>query len=160
GKSADTSVTDSADTTTLSLTATDSVAEGGSIVYTANLTNAAGTPVTVTLSNGAVITIAAGATSGSVTVKAPADDVYKDAGKVEATIKDATGGNFENLVKDPAAAVTDVTDTVDTSTVSLTATSSVAEGGTVVYTASVTAPVTGSPVVVSLSNGQTITIPV
>ncbi|WP_372242824.1 immunoglobulin-like domain-containing protein [Pseudomonas sp. B14-6] len=160
GKSADTSVTDSADTTTLSLTATDSVAEGGSIVYTANLTNAAGTPVTVNLSNGAVITIAAGATSGSVTVKAPADDVYKDAGKVETTIKDATGGNFENLVKDPAAAVTDVTDTVDTSTVSLTATSSVAEGGTVVYTASVTAPVTGSPVVVSLSNGQTITIPV
>ncbi len=160
GKSADTSVTDSADTTTLSLTATDSVAEGGSIVYTANLTSAAGTPVTVNLSNGAVITIAAGATSGSVTVKAPADDVYKDAGKVEVTIKDATGGNFENLVKDPAAAVTDVTDTVDTSTVSLTATSSVAEGGTVVYTASVSAPVTGSPVVVTLSNNQTITIPV
>ncbi|MFA2535939.1 immunoglobulin-like domain-containing protein, partial [Pseudomonas chlororaphis subsp. aurantiaca] len=45
-------------------------------------------------------------------------------------------------------------------TVSLTATSNVAEGGTVVYTASVTAPVTGSPVVVTLSNGQTITIPV
>ncbi|MET0844879.1 MAG: retention module-containing protein [Pseudomonas sp.] len=160
GKSADTSVTDSADTTTLSLSATDSVAEGGSIVYTANLTNAAGTPVTVTLSNGAVITIAAGATSGSVTVKAPADDVYKDAGKVEATIKDATGGNFENLVPSTVPAVTDITDTLDTSTVNLTATSSVAEGGTVVYTASVTAPVTGSPVVVSLSNGQTITIPV
>jgi surface adhesion protein len=158
GKSADTSVTDTADTTTLSLTATDSVAEGGSIVYTATLTNAAGTPVTVTLSNGAVINIAAGATTGSVTVKAPADDVYKDAGKVEATIKDATGGNFETLVKDPAAAVTSVTDTVDTSTVTLTATSSVAEGGTVVYTASVGAPVTGSPVIVTLANGQTITI--
>jgi surface adhesion protein len=158
GKSADTSVTDTTDTTTLSLTATDSVAEGGSIVYTATLTNAAGTPVTVTLSNGAVINIAAGATTGSVTVKAPADDVYKDAGKVEATIKDATGGNFENLVKDPAAAVTSVTDTVDTSTVTLTATSSVAEGGTVVYTASVGAPVTGSPVIVTLANGQTITI--
>ncbi|CAI8755664.1 serralysin [Pseudomonas chlororaphis] len=159
-KPADTSVTDTPDTTTLSLTATDTVAEGGSIVYTATLTNAAGTPVTVTLSNGAVITIAAGATTGSVTVAAPADDVYKDAGKVEATIKDATGGNFENLVPSTAPAVTDVTDTIDTSTVSLTATPSVAEGGTVVYTASVTAPVTGSPVVVTLSNGQTITIPV
>ncbi|MDI3275858.1 retention module-containing protein, partial [Pseudomonas sp. AL03] len=158
GKPANTSVTDSADTTTISLSATESVAEGGSIVYTANLTNAAGTPVTVTLSNGAVITIAAGANSGSVTVAAPADDVYKDAGKVQATIKDATGGNFENLVKDPAAAVTTVTDTLDTSAVTLTATSSVAEGGTVVYTASVGAPVTGSPVVVTLSNGQTITI--
>ncbi|WP_223488645.1 retention module-containing protein, partial [Pseudomonas sp. A-RE-19] len=160
GKSADTSVTDTADTTTLSLSATDSVAEGGSIVYTATLTNAAGTPVTVTLSNGAVITIAAGATSGSVTVDAPKDDVYKDAGQVEVTIKDAAGGNFENLATSPVAAVTTVTDTIDTSTVNLTATSSVTEGGTVVYTASVTAPVTGSPVVVTLSNGQTITIPV
>jgi hypothetical protein len=63
------------------------VAEGGSIVYTATLTNAAGSPVTVTLSNGAVITIEAGKTTGTVTVPAPADDVYKDAGKVEATIK-------------------------------------------------------------------------
>ncbi|MEK1838168.1 MAG: immunoglobulin-like domain-containing protein, partial [Pseudomonas sp.] len=160
GKSADTSVTDTADTTTLSLSATDSVAEGGSIVYTATLTNAAGTPVTVTLSNGAIITIAAGATTGSVTVDAPKDDVYKDASQVEVTIKDAAGGNFENLATSPAAAITDVTDTLDTSTVNLTATSTVAEGGTVVYTASISAPVTGSPVVVTLSNGQTITIPV
>ncbi|KQV11134.1 hypothetical protein ASC74_10840 [Pseudomonas sp. Root329] len=161
GKPADTSITDTVDTTTVSLSATGSVAEGGSIVYTANLTHAAGTPVTVNLSNGAVITIAANATSGSVTVKAPADDVYKDAGKVEATIKDASGGNFENLVTSPAAAVTEVTDTINTSTVSLTtANGTVAEGGTVVYTASVSAEVTGSPVVVTLSNGQTITIPV
>ncbi|WP_363319519.1 immunoglobulin-like domain-containing protein, partial [Pseudomonas sp. Bi130] len=160
GKSADTSVTDTSDTTNLSLSATDSVAEGGSIVYTATLTNAAGTPVTVTLSNGAVITIEAGKTTGSVTVDAPKDDVYKDAGTVEATIKDATGGNFENLVTSNTPAVTTINDTIDTSTVSLTATANVAEGGTVVYTASVTAPVTGSPVVVTLSNGQTITIPV
>ncbi|WP_332769952.1 immunoglobulin-like domain-containing protein, partial [Pseudomonas koreensis] len=32
------------------------------------------------------------------------------------------------------------------------------EGGNVVYTATVGAPVTGSPVVVTLANGQTITI--
>ncbi|TFB34298.1 immunoglobulin-like domain-containing protein, partial [Pseudomonas sp. F01002] len=99
-----------------------------SIVYTATLTNAAGTPVTVTLSNGAVITIAANATSGSVTVDAPKDDAYIDAGKVSATITTATGGNFENLVTSPAAAVTEVTDTINISTVSLTANGSVAEG--------------------------------
>ncbi|MFZ3280997.1 LapA family giant adhesin [Pseudomonas sp.] len=155
-----TSVTDVADTTNLSLSATGSVAEGGSIVYTATLTNAAGSPVTVTLSNGSVITIEAGKTTGTVTVAAPADDVYKDAGKVEVTIKDATGGNFENLVPSTAPAVTDVTDTVDTTTVKLTATESAAEGGTVTYTATVGAPVTGSPVVVSLANGQNITIEV
>nr|BFE92449.1 hypothetical protein GCM10020185_29850 [Pseudomonas brassicacearum subsp. brassicacearum] len=52
----------------------------------------------MTLSNGAVINIAAGATTGTVTVDAPKDDVYKDAGKVEVSIDKATGGNFENLV--------------------------------------------------------------
>ncbi|MGY2281625.1 immunoglobulin-like domain-containing protein, partial [Pseudomonas monsensis] len=155
-----TTVTDTVDTTNLSLSATGSVAEGGSIVYTATLTNAAGSPVTVTLSNGAVITIEAGKTTGTVTVPAPADDVYKDAGKVEATISTATGGNFENLVPSTVPAVTEVTDTIDTSTVKLTADTSVAEGGTVTYTATVGAPVTGSPVVVTLANGQNITIEV
>ncbi|HHS7813010.1 TPA: immunoglobulin-like domain-containing protein, partial [Pseudomonas putida] len=157
---ANTSVSDTVDTTNLNLTASDSVAEGGSIVYTATLTNPAGTPVTVTLSNGAVITIEAGKTSGTVTVPAPADDVYKDAGKVEATISTATGGNFENLVPSTVPAVTNVTDTIDTTTVKLTATESAAEGGTVTYTATVGAPVTGSPVVVTLANGQNITIEV
>ncbi|WP_434626616.1 retention module-containing protein [Pseudomonas sp. Z1-29] len=160
GKPADTAVTDTQDTTGLTLSATDTVAEGGSIVYTATLTNAAGSPVTITLSNGAVINIAAGATTGTVTVDAPKDDVYKDAGKVEVSIDTAVGGNFENLVPNTAPVVTDVTDTLDTSTVSLTATSTVGEGGTVVYTASVNAPVTGAPLVVNLSNGQSITIPV
>ncbi|MFJ7797058.1 LapA family giant adhesin, partial [Pseudomonas sp. NPDC096950] len=153
-----TTVTDTVDTTNLSLSATNSVAEGGSIVYTATLTNAAGSPVTVTLSNGSVITIDAGKTTGTVTVPAPADDVYKDAGTIQATIKTATGGNFESLVPSTVPASTNVTDTIDTSTVKLTATGTAAEGGTVTYTATVGQPVTGSPVTVSLANGQTITI--
>ncbi|TMU66092.1 type I secretion C-terminal target domain-containing protein [Pseudomonas fluorescens] len=153
-----TTVTDTIDTTNLSLSATGTVAEGGQITYTATLTNAAGSPVTVTLSNGSVITIDAGKTSGTVTVPAPADDVYKDAGNVQATIKTATGGSFENLVTSTTPAVTSVTDTIDTTTVKLTATGTAAEGGNVVYTATVGAAVTGSPVVVTLANGQTITI--
>ncbi|WP_180988547.1 immunoglobulin-like domain-containing protein, partial [Pseudomonas protegens] len=152
-----TTVTDTVDTTSVSLSATGTVAEGGSIVYTATLSNAAGTPVTVTLSNGAVITIAAGATTGTATVAAPTDDVYKDAGKVEATITKAEGGNFEKLVPNTTPAVTDVTDTIDNSTVTLKATPSAAEGGNVTYTATVSAPVTGSPVTVNLANGEKIT---
>ncbi|MFK3944172.1 immunoglobulin-like domain-containing protein, partial [Pseudomonas monteilii] len=147
-------------TTTVALTATPTVAEGGQIVYTATLTNAAQTPVSVTLSNGSVITIAAGQTAGSITVAAPGDDPYIDAGSVNATITGATGGNFENLAVDGTPAVTAVTDTIDTSTVTLTATPSVTEGGVITYTASVTAPVTEAPLVVTLANGQTITIPV
>ncbi|QGW79910.1 type I secretion C-terminal target domain-containing protein [Pseudomonas alkylphenolica] len=155
-----TTITDSLDNTGLSLTATGTVAEGGQIIYTATLTNPAGTPVTVTLSNGAVITIAAGQTEGSVSVAAPGDDVYIDAGSVGVTIDKADGGNFENLVVSEVPAVTEVTDTINTSTVTLTATPSVAEGGVVTYTASVTAPVTGSALVINLANGQQITIPV
>ncbi|MBC3414372.1 hypothetical protein HU720_24080, partial [Pseudomonas sp. SWRI51] len=61
----------------------------------------------------------------------------------------------------PNPAETQVTDTIDTSTVTLTASSnSVAEGGTITYTASVNHEVTGSDLVVKLANGQTITIPV
>ncbi|WP_236183007.1 immunoglobulin-like domain-containing protein, partial [Pseudomonas sputi] len=85
------------------------------------------------------------------TVPAPADDVYKDAGNVQATITNASGGNFENLVTSTTPAVTSVTDTIDTTTVKLTASATAAEGGNVVYTATVGAPVTGSPVTVTLS---------
>ncbi|KHL71354.1 hypothetical protein PpSQ1_26655, partial [Pseudomonas putida] len=112
----------------------------------------------MTLSNGAVINIAAGQTSGTVSVPAPADDVYKDAGQVKVAVTGTTGGDFEKLAVNPTEAVTNVSDTLDTSTVTLTATPSVVEGGTVVYTASVSAPVTGSPLVITLANGQSITI--
>ncbi|MDD5330669.1 MAG: retention module-containing protein, partial [Sulfuricella sp.] len=49
------------DTTIVALAATPAVAEGGTITYTATLSNPAETAMTVTLSNGAVISIAAGA---------------------------------------------------------------------------------------------------
>jgi len=52
------------------------------------------------------ISIAAGTSSGSVSVLAPSDDVYLDAGSVSATIAAATGGNFENLAVNPVAATT------------------------------------------------------
>ncbi|HSD38720.1 MAG TPA: VCBS domain-containing protein [Rhodocyclaceae bacterium] len=155
-----TTVTDDNDITTVSLSATPAVAEGGAIVYTASLTSPADTPVTVTLSNGATIIIAAGTSSGTVSVTAPGDDAYVDAAPVSATILTATGGNFENLLINPAAASTSVTDTIDTTTITLTATADVNEGGSITYTASVDHVVTGTPLIITLSNNLTITIPV
>ena len=125
---ATTSITDTLDLTSVSLTATPSVAEGGNIVYTASLNSLAGTPVSVTLSNGATITIAAGASTGTVSVAAPSDDVYVDAGSVAATITSASGGNFESLAVNPAAATTSITDTLNTTTVSITGDGNVNEG--------------------------------
>ena len=157
---AETTVTDDVDATTVSLTATPSVAEGGSILYTATLTNAAQTAVTVTLSTGQTITIAAGDLFATLPIAAPTDDVYVDGSTVSRTISSASGGNFELLNVNAAAALTTITDTIDTVTATLTATPSVAEGGTITYTVSLPATVTGSAVVVTLAGGQTVTIPV
>ncbi|MFA0545081.1 immunoglobulin-like domain-containing protein, partial [Vibrio splendidus] len=104
----------------MSLTADASVTEGGTITYTATLTSAAASDVTVTLSNNETITIYAKGTeladgsiadglSGSVEVTA-SDDVYVGGDSASVTITDATGGNFEDLVKDSTPANTTITD--------------------------------------------------
>ena len=154
---ATTSISDTIDSTTLSLTASGSVAEGGNIVYTASLTNPTDTAMTVTLSGGQTITIAAGTASGSVSVAAPSDDAFIDAGSVSKTITGFSGGNLENVITDSTPAVTAISDTIDSTTLSLTASGSVAEGGNIVYTASLTNP-TDTAMTVTLSGGQTITI--
>ncbi|WP_316250553.1 immunoglobulin-like domain-containing protein [Pseudomonas fluorescens] len=153
-------VTDSPATqndTGLKLTATTSVDEGGKITYTATLTNKAGTDMTVSLDNGKTITIKAGETTGTVTIDAPGDDVYLDEGNVGAKITGTNGGDFESLVVDGSTATTKVTDTIDTTTLKLTATPSVDEGGKITYTATLSNPA-GTPVTVTLSNGKTIII--
>ncbi|NVZ59828.1 retention module-containing protein, partial [Pseudomonas edaphica] len=152
-----TTITDSIDTTTVTLTAGSTVTEGGQITYTATLTNPAQTPVTVTLSNGSVITIKAGESVGTVVVDTPANDVYNNGSTVSTTITGATGGNFENLVPSTTPAVTTITDSIDTTTVSLTATNTVTEGGQITYTATLTNPAQ-TPVTVTLSDGSVITI--
>ncbi len=88
---------------------------------------------------------------------APADDVHVDAGSLSTTIAAASGGNFESLAVNPAAATTTISDTLDVTTVSLTATPSVAEGGSIVYTASLNNSAQ-TPVSVTLSNGAVISI--
>ncbi|MDH0647106.1 retention module-containing protein, partial [Pseudomonas sp. GD03867] len=152
-----TQITDTVDTTTATLTATPSVTEGGVITYTVTLTNPAQTPVTVTLSNGQTVTIEAGRSSGSVDFQTPPNDVYNNGSNVSTTITGATGGNFENLVANPTPAQTTITDSVDTTTATLTATPSVTEGGVITYTVTLTNPAQ-TEVTVTLSNGQTITV--
>ncbi len=154
---AQTTINDSVDTTTATLTATPSVTEGGVITYTVTLSNPAQTPVTVTLSNGQTITVEAGKTQGSVDFETPANDVYNNGSTVSTTITDATGGNFEQLTPNPTPAQTTINDSVDTTTATLTATPSVTEGGVITYTVTLSNPAQ-TPVTVTLSNGQTITV--
>ncbi|MFM5317617.1 retention module-containing protein, partial [Aeromonas veronii] len=157
-----TEVADTVDTTTVTLSAPAQVSEGGQISYSASVNHAPQSDLVLTLSNGASITIKAGELSGSVTVDAPSDDVYNDGSSLTVSITGSSGGNYEQL--DTSSKVTtEVADTVDTTTVTLSSATNgqiVTEGGSIVYTASVSNPVTGSPLTVSLSNGVVITIPV
>ncbi|WP_153774809.1 retention module-containing protein, partial [Pseudomonas sp. MNR3A] len=145
--------------TGLSLSATPSISEaGGVIVYTATVGQAPQSNLTVTLSNGAVIVIPAGQTSGSVNVNIPANDTpYIDGGQISTTITGTTGGNGLVITPNPTPAVTQITDTIDTTTATLTATPSVTEGGVITYTVTLTNPAQ-TPVTVTLSNGQTVTV--
>src|SRR5205823_5722543 len=112
-------------------------------------------------SNGQTITIPVGQSSASSTpFHVRPDDVYLQGNQtLTVTIAGTTGGHYEALT-DRSTASTGISDDTDATTVTLSAAANVTEGGSITYTASVTAPVTGTPLVVTLSNGQTITIPV
>ncbi|WP_345887671.1 retention module-containing protein, partial [Shewanella algae] len=155
GNSVDTQVNDTIDTTTVTLTAPAEVNEGGQITYTATVNNAPETDLVLTLSNGASITIAAGQTSGTVTVDAPSDDVFVDAETLTVGIDSAQGGNFENLDTSDTAStlVNDTTDTVFAQ-ISVDKTS-VAEGGEITYTVTLV-DANGNPV--TLPSGASVTL--
>ncbi|WP_338508256.1 Ig-like domain-containing protein [Pseudomonas poae] len=144
---------------TVTLTATPTITEaGGVVVYTAFATQAPTSDLTVTLSNGLAVVITAGQTSGALNVTFASNDTpYLDASSISATITGTTGGGNVVVTTDPTPAVTQVNDTIDTTTVTLTAAASVDEGGKIVYTATVT-NAAQTDVTVTLSNNTTITI--
>src|SRR5213079_3168058 len=75
-------------------------------------------------------------------------------------IANTSGGSYEAL-STTSTATSSVHDNADATVVTLTASSAnVTEGGSIIYTAAVNNAVSGSDLVVTLSNGQTITIPV
>ena len=101
--------------------------------------------------------------SGSLPVSV-GNDVYTGPTTVTESIKDAVGGNLELVSPNTTPVTTTVNDVNDTTTVTLSATPSVDENGTITYTATLTdaqgKPVTAQngPVTVTLDSGKVITI--
>ncbi|MCT7552914.1 VCBS domain-containing protein [Aliarcobacter butzleri] len=136
-------IVDTEDTVTVVLSATKSTSEdGGSIVYTATLTNKDGLPVTakeavtVTLENGETIIIPVGGTTAdSDPVAVNRDDVYKETDSISNAIKTVSGGeSFEDLQANKSTVVTTIEDDKDTVYVDVTASStSLIEGDKVTY---------------------------
>ncbi|MDP9666626.1 UNVERIFIED_ORG: putative transcriptional regulator, partial [Pseudomonas cremoricolorata] len=117
-----------------------SVAENVKPTFTVQINKALANDLVVTLSNNEKVTIKAGETSAQYTHAAQGDDVYKDSGEISLGIKsavDAGGRTFENLQLGNDASVK-VTDTIDEVVAKLTATTSVAEGGEITYTVTLT----------------------
>ena len=127
--------------------------EGGQITYVATVDNPPqGTPLVVSLDNGATINIPVGGTSGSVTVDAPSDDPYIDAGPVSAAIESTDGGGYDDVSFDDTPVETMIEDTIDSTTVSLSGPETVSEGASATYIVSVdNAPQTDMTVDVSYS---------
>ncbi len=126
-------VTDTASDVTVDLTGS-SVDEGGSAdyVFTATL-SAASHGVTTIHTDQGDISIADGATTGTLVIASGnGEDVYTDASSLTASITGVSGGGFEHLVVGSGTATAAVTDTATDVTVDLTA-SSVVEGGSADY---------------------------
>ena len=126
-------VTDTVTPATVDLTAsTVNEGSGASYVFTATLSNASEGVTTIHTDQGD-ISIADGATTGTLTIASGnGEDVYTDASSLTAHITGVSGGNFESLSVGTGTATANVTDTVTPATVDLTA-STVNEGSGASY---------------------------
>ena len=153
-------ITDTLDTTTLTLNDV-TVDEGtGTATITGSLDHAPETTLVVTLNNGATMTFEPSYVPGTLIPSTSflinnGEDVYKDGSNFQLSVAGTTGGNFEKLDTSDTATVT-VKDTVDTTT--LTLNDAIVDEGT--GTATITGSLNYAPettLVVTLDNGATIT---
>src|SRR5688572_13288338 len=157
GDTALVTVEDTIDTTTVTIDDV-TVEEGtGTATLTASVDNAPETDLTITLSNGATVTILAGQLTGTSSAFAvQGDDPYVDGTTTTLTITGTLGGNYEQLATGDTALVT-VEDTIDTTTVTIDDVTVDRKSGAEGLRAGVgSAPETD--LTITLSNGATVTI--
>ncbi|MCT7598077.1 immunoglobulin-like domain-containing protein, partial [Aliarcobacter butzleri] len=157
-------VTDDTDATTVTITSTETVTEGGAILVKASVER----PVTekdlvITLNDGTKLTIKVGDKESAEVVantNTRTDEAYKQGDEeVTFTIAKTEGGNFEAL-DTKSTTKTIVQDDKDPTTVTITSTETVTEGGAILVKASVERPVTEKDLVITLNDGTKLTIKV
>ncbi|WP_438282642.1 immunoglobulin-like domain-containing protein, partial [Pseudomonas alabamensis] len=143
------------------------VTEGGQVTYTVTLTNAQGLPVgghsglTFTLTDGTLLKVAAGSTTGTVTIVAKDDAYVGGQADIVNKLASVSGGEvFEKLTLGGETRTTTVTDEPagqgDLTSLTLSGDASVIEGGTAHYTLNLTNP-SKSEVTVTLTYSGTAT---
>ncbi|ENO7534253.1 retention module-containing protein [Morganella morganii] len=145
----------------ITLSSDGQVVEGGKITVTATVNNpVTGSPLVITLTDGSVITISVGETNGSVVIDIRNDDAYRQGDEpVNIGIDTTTGGNYTNL-DSSSTTTTTVVDDGDITKITLKGPDSVTEGENITITAQVEHPPQDTDLIIKLTNGQTITIPV
>ncbi|WP_171031025.1 MULTISPECIES: immunoglobulin-like domain-containing protein, partial [Pseudomonas] len=114
------------DTTTVTVTADPAKEGDANVTFNFQLSNPpqTGSATTLTVNVGGTEYQVNVDASGKGTLQVPntnVDDVYKDESTVTATVTKVEGGNFENVSLDGATATATVADTLDTTTVTVTA---------------------------------------
>ncbi|MFA7438085.1 retention module-containing protein, partial [Castellaniella sp.] len=147
--------------TTLTLSSPETVVEGNPYLVTATVSNpVTGSPLVITLTNGAVIVIPVGEVSGSVLIDTREDDVYLQGDEPHVIgVESIDGGRYQELVVG-GDTTTVVTDDDDPTEITLEGPASVVEGEDITIVAHVSNPPQNTDLVIQLDNGQTITIPV
>ncbi|KAI2668984.1 immunoglobulin-like domain-containing protein, partial [Pseudomonas sp. TNT3] len=126
---------------TVGIAANGDVLEGQAPTFTVSINRVLADNLVVTLDNGKTVTILAGAKTAIYTADANAEDVYKDPSSltVKVTGAEVAGKALENLVISGADATVKTTDTINDVVAKLTVdNSTVAEGGKVTYTVTLT----------------------
>ncbi|MDO7911701.1 type I secretion C-terminal target domain-containing protein [Pseudomonas sp. 22-AL-CL-001] len=157
------------DLLTVGITADQSsVAENQPATFTVTINRTLERDLDVTLSNGATVTVKAGATTATYTLAAQGDDVFKDGETVNLGVQsavDAGGKGFENLQLSTTPATLQITDTTSEVIATLTADkTTVTEGGQVIYTVTLTnaqgLPVSGhNGLTFTLTDGTVVKVP-
>jgi surface adhesion protein len=126
------------------LTADPVVLEGSpGVTYTVTLGDPTTTDMTVTLSNGAVIVIPAGSTTGSVLVPVQGDDPYVDGETLQVSVDTVQGGDFNSITVTDQNVITVVEDTNSPITAAITASDVTENDAGVTFTISLSAPPQG-----------------
>ena len=142
----------------LSLSATESVIEGDSIIYTATLNTPAINDVSVTLDDGSIILIPAGSLSGSITVAAPSDAVVGEQLVSRQVIQTTSEGGTNPQIGSGSVTTTVIDDNVPTN-LTLSVSGPALEGGSLQLTATLDNPAPQDiQVLIDVPGGAVITI--
>lgn len=149
------------DTTLVNLQAPEVVDEGSSIEFVAVVEAPPLTDLTLSLSNGASLVIAAGETQGSTRHQAPPNTPYLSAQDIQISIDSYRGGQFEDLQVGRGSSaepvVIHVQDVVDTTQVQLVTSDVTENDENLVFTA-LFSNTAKTEVLVTLSGGEVIRV--